>query len=136
MNIIYDPSTSFKTFNTFKKLAKFSAYDFETWKYNGIIKYQIGLMQKLYAKYGLTITMTCNAMPEQYEVKTADNKSVGYLRYRHGTFRVDYPDCGDETILSEDPPSCSGEFNQDERLVYLTKALRAILKEINRENQS
>ena len=41
---------------------------------------------------------TCHACPEQYDA-FFQGKQIGYLRLRHGEFRVDYPDCGDETIL-------------------------------------
>lgn len=86
---------------------------------------QMPLIKKLFAKNGLQIKMTCPACPEQYEV-FKDEKQVAYFRLRHGEFRVDYPTCGDETIF-EAEPNGDGIFDNDERLVYLSKAMRQVL---------
>jgi hypothetical protein len=86
---------------------------------------QMPLAKKLYLKNGLELKMTCGACPEQYEV-FKDGKQVAYYRLRHGEFMVDYPECGDETIY-EAEPSGDGIFDDNERLIYLSKAMRQVL---------
>jgi len=66
------------------------------------------------------------ACPEQYDA-FLDGKQVGYLRLRHGTFRVDYPDCGEETIYVGHPEG-DGIFLDEERDGFLRIAVAAILK--------
>lgn len=73
----------------------------------------------------LRVVMTCKACPEQYDVFLGELK-IGYLRLRHGEFRADYPDCGDETVY-EASPRGEGEFERDERDRYLRFALKALL---------
>lgn len=70
------------------------------------------------------LEQTCGACPEQYYAYY-NGALIGYLRLRHGCFRVDYPDCGGETILVEYPPESDGCFG-DDREYYLTKAVDAI----------
>jgi hypothetical protein len=72
---------------------------------------------------------TCGACPEQYDVFDRSNKRVGYLRLRHGWFRVDMPCCGGKTVY-EAGPRGEGMFDDDEREFYLTEAIRAIRKEL------
>jgi hypothetical protein len=67
---------------------------------------------------------TCGMCPEQYDAYV-DGKQVGYLRLRHGQFRVDCPDCGDVTIF-EAEPNGDGIFDDDEREGYLLQAKQAI----------
>lgn len=85
---------------------------------------QIQLIKKLYSKYGLEINGG-GACPEQYDV-FKDGQQVAYYRLRHGGFTVDYPNVSGEEILSE-YPNGDGAFDNDERLNYLTKALRILL---------
>jgi hypothetical protein len=73
----------------------------------------------------LTFVMTSIACPEQYEVFDVNGKQVGYLRLRNGWFRVDYPDCGQETIY-EAYPKGDGVFEEDEVDFYLNEAVKAI----------
>lgn len=86
---------------------------------------QMSLINKLYTKNGLELKRTCEACPEQYEVFKEGNR-VAYYRLRHGEFRVDYPECGGETIY-EAEPSGDGIFDDNERLFYLSKAMRQVL---------
>lgn len=95
-----------------------------------MLNHQLILIRKLYLKNNLTLKLTSGACPEQYEVFDNSGKQVAYLRLRHGEFRVDFPDCGGETIYEADPIG-DGTFNEDERLVYLTNAMRAIIKKMN-----
>lgn len=81
----------------------------------------------------IKLVQTCAACPEQYDA-FLDGKQVGYLRLRHGTFRVDYPNCGDETIYSALPKG-DGMFEDDEREYYLYEALRAIKKRLAKDRQ-
>lgn len=86
--------------------------------------HQLPLIKKLYTKNGFELKRTCEACPEQYEI-FKNGKQVAYYRLRHGEFRVDTPDHFGETILEAEPIG-DGIFNTDERLIYLTKALRAL----------
>ena len=76
----------------------------------------------------IRLVMTCGGCPEQYDAYLDDEK-VGYLRLRHGAFRVDYPDCGGETIY-EASPYGDGNFTEDERDYYLRFAVDAIERRI------
>lgn len=73
---------------------------------------------------GIKLVQTCGACPEQYDAFLG-NRQVGYLRLRHGHFRVDYPDCGGETIFEAEPVG-DGIFDDEEREGYLHKAIDAI----------
>jgi len=72
------------------------------------------------------LKLTCSACPEQYDAFLG-NVQVGYLRLRHGSFRVDYPECGGDTIY-EASPCGDGAFDDDERDYYLRFAVDAILR--------
>ncbi len=74
---------------------------------------------------GYKLVCTSVACPEQYDVFSADEQQVGYLRLRHGIFRADYPDCGGETVYTSNPTG-DGTFESEERLIELVKAIRAI----------
>lgn len=89
---------------------------------------QMPIIKKLYDSNGLELIMTCGACPEQYDV-FKDGEQVGYLRLRHGEFRVDFPDCGDETIY-EASPNGDGIFDDNERLIYMNNAMKAILQKL------
>lgn len=80
----------------------------------------------------IRLVQTCGACPEQYDAFIGD-KQVGYLRLRHGFFRVDYPECGGKTIYGAHPQG-DGIFESDERAKYLEAAKEAILREYNLEN--
>ena len=73
---------------------------------------------------GITLKLTCGACPEQYDAFSG-GELVGYLRLRHGKFRVEYPDCGGETIYFANPKG-DGMFDDDEREFYLKQAVKAI----------
>lgn len=77
---------------------------------------------------GIKLVLTCGACPEQYDA-FLDNRQVGYLRLRHGYFRVDFPDCGGETIF-EAMPEGDGAFGIEEREGYLRKAVDAICEKV------
>jgi hypothetical protein len=72
----------------------------------------------------IKLILTCGACPEQYDA-VLDGKTVGYLRLRHGSFRVDVPECGGETIY-EASPEGDGAFEDHERDYYLRFAVDAI----------
>lgn len=93
---------------------------------NGAQEHQVKLLQKIFAKYGLVLILTCGACPEQYDV-LKDGKQVAYFRLRHGEFRVDYPDVRGKVIYSVEPMG-DGIFHDTERLAYMTKAMRVLLE--------
>lgn len=75
---------------------------------------------------GYRLICTCGACPEQYDVfDDSDGKKVGYLRLRHGYFRADYPDCGDETVYEAETKG-DGIFEDDERMPQLSAAVAAL----------
>ena len=75
----------------------------------------------------IELVQTCGACPEQYDAYLNGEK-VGYLRLRHGTFRVDYGGAGGETIYSASPIG-DGCFEVDEREGYLKMAKKKIYKQ-------
>lgn len=85
---------------------------------------------------GYRLICTCSACPEQYDVfddKTTEQ--VGYLRLRHGMFRADYPECGEETVYTACPKG-DGMFDDNERRSYLKQAVRAIHKRRQQDTTS
>lgn len=79
----------------------------------------------------IILVQTCGACPEQYDAYY-NNEVIGYLRLRHGCFRVDYGKCGGPTIYVAYPKG-DGIFDDDEREYYLKKARKAIKKEYNKQ---
>lgn len=82
----------------------------------------------------IELVMTCAACPEQYDA-FYKGKQVGYLRLRHGEFRVDFPTCGDETIFYSEEMQGDGMFEDDEREHFLMKAKEAIAKKLKEEKE-
>lgn len=72
----------------------------------------------------IRLERTCFACPEQYDAFVGD-RQVGYLRLRHGLFRVDCPNVGGETVY-EASPMGDGIFLDTERDDYLRAAKNAI----------
>ena len=70
------------------------------------------------------LEQTCVAYPEQYDAFIGDEKA-GYLRLRHGHFRVECPDAFDEMVY-EASPNGDGMFDDDERAEHLETAREAI----------
>jgi len=85
-------------------------------------------------KNKIKLKQTCIAYPEQYEAFVGE-KQVGYLRLRHGYFRVDFPDCGGKTIYKAHPKGEGMFKDNDERKYYLKMAKKVILKELNKKEQ-
>jgi hypothetical protein len=79
---------------------------------------------------GLKLVQTCGACPEQYDVLDKDHYTVGYLRLRHGIFRVHYPHYSGEVIYTAYPKG-DGIFESDEREFFLTEAVKAIKQKLN-----
>ncbi|ENW41096.1 MULTISPECIES: hypothetical protein [Acinetobacter] len=78
----------------------------------------------------IELVKTCDESPEQY-IAVFQGQQIGYLRLRHGEFRVDYPDCGDETIYYSQEMLGDGKFEDSEREHFLLKAKEAIVKKFN-----
>lgn len=70
------------------------------------------------------LKLTSVACPEQYDV-TYNGDMSGYLRLRHGGFTAHYPDYGDRLVYESEPHG-DGDFNDEERLDYLTAAVAAL----------
>lgn len=84
----------------------------------------------------LELRQTCRWAPEQYDVYSTEwgsFKLVGYIRLRHGNFRVDFPYCGGETVYSHSFGGDIGEFStQKQRRKYLNIAKKNIIKALER----
>lgn len=83
---------------------------------------------------GLEFICTCSSFPEQYDVvyNTGEKRyQVGYVRLRHGTFRVIHPDCTDDCILYKSFDNhMMGVFEEESsRLEHLQKAAEEIRKQ-------
>lgn len=74
----------------------------------------------------IRLEMTCGACPEQYDAFVGD-RQVGYLRLRHGTFRVDVPDVGGTCVYAAETIG-DGVFVPTEREYHLTRAKEAIAR--------
>lgn len=78
----------------------------------------------------IELKLTCGACPEQYDA-FIDDKQVGYLRLRFGYFSVETPDYGGDLVFEHEfEDGWKGEFDEDERELFLNKAKEAILKHI------
>lgn len=69
----------------------------------------------------ITLIQTCGACPEQYDAYYKE-ECIGYLRLRHGYFRVEYKGklCYDAHTKGD------GCFDSDEREYYIKKARKAL----------
>jgi hypothetical protein len=78
----------------------------------------------------IILKKTCSACPEQYDahLDSLEGEQVGYIRLRWGEFRVDYPDCGGETIYNASlGDGWAGAFDTaEQRDYYLRFAVDAI----------
>ena len=72
----------------------------------------------------IKLVQTCGACPEQYDA-FLNGELVGYLRLRHGAFRVECPTNGGEEVYRNNPRG-DGCFEPDERDYNLTAACLAI----------
>jgi len=79
-------------------------------------------------KEDIKLVRTCVACPEQYDA-FMNGQQVGYLRLRHGCFRVECPNYGGETIYEAEPKG-DGIFEDYERDFYLEKAKEAIFNKL------
>ena len=78
--------------------------------------------------HGYRLKLTCFACPECWEIYDSESIQVGYLRLRHGTCTVHFPDYGGEMIYSAYTIG-DGIFDPDERMLHLRKAVEAIQNE-------
>lgn len=75
---------------------------------------------------GYEFRCTCRMYPEQYDV-FKDGQQVAYVRYRHGRFSVEVPDCSDDFVFEADlMDDDAGILLEEERQRYLEKAVLAI----------
>ena len=79
----------------------------------------------------MKLVQTSPDCPEQYEAFDESDNQIGYLRLRHGWFRVDFPDHSGETIY-EAHLKGDGVFDDDEKDFYLQEAYNAIVSKLSR----
>lgn len=78
---------------------------------------------------GCDLLLTCYACPEQYDVFLSGTQ-IGYLRLRHGSFTVEYPDVRGKLVYQAYPKG-DGVFCEEEREHYLVHAVEALLQHKN-----
>lgn len=76
----------------------------------------------------IRLVQTCWMCPEQYDAFDENGERVGYLRLRHGCFRVDCPDCLELTVYEAFPKGDGCFIDDEERDYYLRFAVDAIEK--------
>ena len=79
----------------------------------------------------IKFVQTSPACPEQYDAFDEAGNQVGYLRLRHGRFRVDFPEHGGDTIY-EARPSGDGIFDDEEKVFFLQQAYNAIVRKLSK----
>jgi len=72
---------------------------------------------------GITLKLTCESCPEQYDAFNDKNELVGYLRVRHGYFTVNYPNVSGKQVFSSEIDGDGNFSNEREREVYLKIAV-------------
>lgn len=72
----------------------------------------------------IKLVQTSSACPEQYDA-FLNGELVGYLRLRHGVFRVECPAAGGEEVYRNNPRG-DGCFEPDERDYHLTVAALSV----------
>lgn len=85
--------------------------------------------------FGYTLNRTSYACPEQYDVFDSNKKKVGYMRLRHGFFRVDILYPIRQTIYSSDEMHGDGIFDDIEREHFLKQAILALDKQIKKQEK-
>lgn len=78
----------------------------------------------------IVLVETCYACPEQYDA-VYNGQIIGYLRLRHGYFRVDYPNCGGETVYEVNTVGDGRFHDEDERSLHLTRAKEILALKYN-----
>lgn len=71
---------------------------------------------------GIKLELGSFACPEAYDVYNGKGHRIGYLRLRHGNFTVEYKN----KIIYSATPKGDGNFYNEEREFYLTKAIEII----------
>lgn len=85
----------------------------------------------------MNLIQTCSACPEQYDLKSVlDMSMLAYFRLRFGYFRVDFGDCGGETIYGFHlDDTWAGAFDSEEqRIEQLSKGIEKVIEKL-RENK-
>ena len=83
---------------------------------------------------GIHLKRTCYACPEQYDAQF-EGQDVGYVRLRHGRFRVEVPS-GGEVVYSADIGGDSGIFDEKERTLYLSVACVRIRLKVEEQKRN
>ena len=83
-------------------------------------------MNKFIYIHGYKLVLTSFACPEQYDVFDPEGEQVGYIRLRHGTLRVYYPDYGEILLLEKSGLKSDGMFEKAERYQTLCYCVELI----------
>lgn len=77
---------------------------------------------------GARLVLTCSSFPEQYDV-FVEGEFIGYLHIRWGEFTANIIE-GDEShvVYSSSEPMGFGDFEDRERVSFLTHGVRALLR--------
>ena len=84
--------------------------------------------------FDLSLEMTCNACPEQYNVFYGLEK-VGYIRLRHGHLSVSCPDSKGEVVFASIEPLGDGMFAESERDYFLSVCKHEIKEWMNKQSK-
>lgn len=83
---------------------------------------------------GWKLTQTCFVCPEQYDLFDSDGENIAYFRLRYGQFYAQVPDVSGKIIYDyswNDTDPYKGGFDSDEeRQEHMTKAIAAVIKEV------
>ena len=83
----------------------------------------------------LTLTQTCGACPEQYDLVDRSGKCFAYFRLRNGYFTVKCPDVGGDWVYGARPDG-DGCFMPYEREEYLNDAIQAVKQHYGWEDEN
>lgn len=86
----------------------------------------------------MNLIQTCSACPEQYDLKSVlDMSMIAYFRVRWGYFRVDFGDCGGETIYDFSfGDGWNGIFeDEDQRIEQLSKGIEKVIEKLRKDKE-
>ena len=96
-----------------------------------------GIVKQEYAIDGLLFRLTATACPEQYDVTDGRGRADGYVRLRHGTLRVDYPDHdGREIYRRTYPEGQKGCFWDEKERKETLEHIATVIKDERRRRRS
>ena len=84
----------------------------------------------------MNLIQTCSGCPEQYDLKSVlDMSMLAYFKVRYGYFRVDFGDCGGETIYDFSfGNGWNGVFeDENQRIEQLSKGIEKVVEKLRKD---